>query len=258
MKSAPTFAILLAAALLARATDIKLPTLTIGATTYTNVTITTVTPTDIYFKHATGMGNSKIRYLDPALQQRLGYDPNTAHALERMHDADTVNYVATAASRPIARADSARDTAATPDTAAILAEPIGDNSPINKPAPDLTVEKWFSDKPSSTAGKFSIVLFFTPGSEPSRRAVADLNTLQKKHPDNLVVIGLTTDTERAMSQFTDPINFPHGTDSKATTLRAAGVNSLPAVMLVDPKNNVLYLGHPAALKDDTIEKILAQ
>jgi hypothetical protein len=62
--------VLLFTALMACA-DETLPVLRVGNDYYTNVTITTVTPTDIYFTHDKGMGNAKLKKLDPRLQNHF-------------------------------------------------------------------------------------------------------------------------------------------------------------------------------------------
>jgi len=60
--------------------DEKLPVLEVGAKTYTNVTVTAVTATDIYFKYDNGVANAKLRDLDSALQKRFHFDPKRAEA----------------------------------------------------------------------------------------------------------------------------------------------------------------------------------
>ena len=82
--------------------------------------------------------------------------------------------------------------------------------------------------------------------------------MQKKYPDNLVVIGITTETEKDVSQMADQhIDFASGIDSQGVMLHAAGINTVPSVLLIDPKGIVRYAGHPAALKDDALGKILS-
>jgi protein disulfide-isomerase len=53
------------------AADEKFAQLTIGNDIYTNVTVTKVTATDIFFFHAGGMGNAKIKSLSPDLQEHF-------------------------------------------------------------------------------------------------------------------------------------------------------------------------------------------
>ncbi len=86
--------------------DEKLPVLKVGINVYSNVTVTTVTPTDIYFTHSGGMGNAKLKQLSPELQQHFGYDVKQAGAVEQKQAAANTQYhtqlVNQASSRPLA------------------------------------------------------------------------------------------------------------------------------------------------------------
>jgi hypothetical protein len=66
-------------------TEETYPSLTVGPDTYTNVTILNKTRYDIFFKHSHGMGNVKVRDLDPGTQMRLGYqvDPPKQNKLSQ-------------------------------------------------------------------------------------------------------------------------------------------------------------------------------
>jgi thiol-disulfide isomerase/thioredoxin len=251
------------------AEDIKLPVLRDGGTVYTNVVVTTVTPTEIYFRHNGGMGNLKLRYLEPDLQKRFNYNPETAEstpaptarAAATIPEAQPVYqppwfHAQPAASVPDASPTDAANTAAS--AANPFGDPVSDTSPVNKPAPDITVEKWFSEKPPATAGKCAVILFWSSQSEACRRAIAQLNALQKKYAADLTVIGITSETEREVSQMSDPIEFAYGSDTKAITSRAVGATSVPCVLVVDPKGIVRYLGHPAAITSEALEKYFAR
>ncbi|MDB6121825.1 MAG: hypothetical protein JWQ71_818 [Pedosphaera sp.] len=63
--------------------DETLPMLKVGSDVYNNVTITRVTATDIYFTHNQGMGNAKLKNLEPNMQQHFNYDPAKAGAMEK-------------------------------------------------------------------------------------------------------------------------------------------------------------------------------
>ncbi|HLP77784.1 MAG TPA: hypothetical protein VK327_12800, partial [Candidatus Paceibacterota bacterium] len=63
--------------------DEKMPVLKAGGEVYTNVTVTSVTATDIYFTHAKGMGNAKLKNLEPQLQKHFGFDFGKAAAVEQ-------------------------------------------------------------------------------------------------------------------------------------------------------------------------------
>ena len=57
----------------ARADDF-FESLTVGIETYSNVTVTTKTRTDVFISHARGIANLKVRDLDEAAQLKLGYE----------------------------------------------------------------------------------------------------------------------------------------------------------------------------------------
>jgi len=67
----------------ARADGEKFPLLKVGNDTYTNVVITGHNATDVYFIHAGGMANAKIKKLSSELQTRFGYDPKRAAVAEQ-------------------------------------------------------------------------------------------------------------------------------------------------------------------------------
>ena len=72
--------------------DEKLPVLKAGSEVYSNVTVTTVTATDIYFTYAGGMGNAKLKQLSPALQKHFGYNPTKASEVEQKQAAANTQY----------------------------------------------------------------------------------------------------------------------------------------------------------------------
>ncbi|HUA65269.1 MAG TPA: thioredoxin fold domain-containing protein [Alphaproteobacteria bacterium] len=62
---------------------------------YRNVTVTTVTATDIYFTYDGGMGNAKLKNLSPDLQERFHYDAGAAAAQEQQQARANANFLAT-------------------------------------------------------------------------------------------------------------------------------------------------------------------
>lgn len=71
-----------AAAWFASADD-TFPTLQANGNTYTHVTVTAVTATDIYFTYDGGMGNAKIKNLSPELQKHFDYNAGKAATQEK-------------------------------------------------------------------------------------------------------------------------------------------------------------------------------
>ncbi len=73
----------LLAAAASAAADENFHTLAVGPNTYTNVTVTVVTATDIYFTYDGGMGNAKIKNLSPDLQKHFHYNETNAAVTEQ-------------------------------------------------------------------------------------------------------------------------------------------------------------------------------
>jgi thioredoxin-related protein len=86
----------------ARAAE-KLPVLNTGSEVYSNVTVTTVTATDIYFTYSGGMANVKLSKLDPVLQKHFGYSPAKAGEAEQKQAAANAQYHLQAINQPAPR-----------------------------------------------------------------------------------------------------------------------------------------------------------
>jgi len=65
--------------------DEKLQVLKIGRDVYSNVTVTTITATDVYFTYndGKGMANAKLKSLNPELQKHFHYNPAKAGEVEQ-------------------------------------------------------------------------------------------------------------------------------------------------------------------------------
>lgn len=70
----------------------KLPVLSAGGTTYSNVTVTKVSATDVYFDHAGGMANVKLKTLSPELQKHFNFDSGKAQAAELKQAENKIKY----------------------------------------------------------------------------------------------------------------------------------------------------------------------
>ncbi|HEV2391162.1 MAG TPA: TlpA disulfide reductase family protein [Verrucomicrobiae bacterium] len=242
------------------AQGLKLPSLTIAGTTYTNVTVLGVNTTDIYFNYDGGIANVKLKYLPADLQKQFHYDPRTAAKAEAKQldeDARYQSFIAsTAAANAEAKAASAQALPQTSEQS--LADPVSDQSPIGKAAPPLKIDRWLQDKPDLD-GKFVLVAFWAPWSIPCRKAIPEWNALQKKFADKLVVIGVSSGPESDVTDITDPkIAFPLAIDTKGKLIEAAGVTSLPCVLLIDSKGMVRYQGHPGAITEKKLQEIFSE
>jgi thiol-disulfide isomerase/thioredoxin len=142
-----TCGILFACALSACA-DEKFGTLTVGKTTYTNVTVTAVTATDIYFISSGGMGNAKIENLSPELKEHFHYDEAKARDIEQKQAQANDQYRAQAV-----RAGTAHATDESIDASSTA------------PTPETSSSSWLTDLPAALeqarSGNKLVLLDFT-------------------------------------------------------------------------------------------------
>jgi thiol-disulfide isomerase/thioredoxin len=249
--------------------DDRLTTLQVGGTTYTNVNVLSHDATEIYFRHDGGLGNAPLRALMPELQQQFNFDPLIAKAVEKQRESNRTNYYPVAAFRNAAlRASAERERSVFTERTnnlTTLADACSDRSLLGKPAPPLVIENLTGEKMPATKAaakaateaevKFTLIFFYKSTSEPCRRAARDLNKLAKLYPAQLRLLGVTADAE---ADDTLALDFAHGRDPRELNAQTLGFTSLPSVLLMDAKNIVRYVGHPAALNDDAFAKLLNQ
>jgi thiol-disulfide isomerase/thioredoxin len=236
------------------AATLKLDSLSVGPNTYSNVTILGANVTDLYFTHARGIANVKLKYLSPELRKQFNYDPKAAAEAEKQQIEADLRYQTDEATtffnhgqkgtespgkHPVSSEDS-------------LADPISERSLLGRPAPTVDPDRWLGEKPN-LEGKFVLIDFWAPWSVPCRKVIPDLNALQKQFRDKLVVVGWTS--EGTATNASDmKMEFPSAVDSKSKLTASAGVTSVPCVLLVDDKGIVRYQGHPGAI---TYKKLVA-
>ena len=258
---------LISALALTAAEQVKFISLKVGRKTYRRVTVLGVSETDLYFRHAAGISNVKLKYLEPELQKRFDYDPQAAEEAERRQMEEDSAYLETvaldveerakkAAAAAAAAAKAASQQAAS--TAASLADPIAEQSLINQPAPKLEFGTWLGEKPEME-GKAVLIFFWTTWSVPCRKAIGEMNKLRKSFRDQLVVVGWSAQEETELAEFSDEkVDFPLAVDTNGKLARAAGVTSVPQALLIDAQGVVRYVGHPAALDSAALKKLLAK
>ena len=245
---------------LAHGEPLKLNTLKVGTTTYSNVTILGANATDLYFRHSQGFANVKLKYVGRDLQKKFDYDPKLAEEAEKRQIENEILYQAAVEKASLSRLPGPHQEKSKPPLGSItgLADPVSDKSLLGKTAPALEMDKWLGEKPS-LEGKYVLLDFWASWSVPCRQSIPELNALQKKYSDKLVVVGITAESENDIAEMADPhLEYPCGIDSKAKLTAAAGVTSIPCVLLLDPKGMVLYQGHPSALTEKKLQAVLSR
>jgi len=238
----------------------KLDSLKVGNRTYRKIIILGASETDLYFKHEHGIANVKFKYLDPEIQKKFDYDPVAAAEAERRQLEEDSAYYETVGLQLTERAQKSLKAAALAAASSedSLADPISDQSLINKPAPKLESLKWLGETPVIEE-KAVLIFFWTTWSQPCRKAIPELNSFHKKFRDKLVVVGLSAQDEKELSDFGDvKINFSLAQDANDKFASTIGITSVPQVLLIDPKGIVRYVGHPATLDSSVLKKLLSK
>jgi hypothetical protein len=234
---------------LAAQADEFVPVLKVNDEVYSNITVTKVTVTDIYFIHASGVGNAKLKHLTPEMQKHFHYDSAKAALVEKEQATNNAAYHKYVLSiKPPPPPAPEDDDFVAPQ---LFARSIRGQGP-----PPLLVEQWLTARPDNT-GKFVLVSFWETSSESCRRSIPELNTFFLKYRDRLVVIGITDESEAAVRKMTDPhIEYAVAIDTQARMLKSLEITGIPHCILVDPHGIVRYEGSPAYLDERKLESLM--
>ena len=239
---------------MAACADEKLPVLKVGSQVYSNVTVTSVTAADLYFRYAGGIYNAKLKNLSPELQKHFKFDLEKAEAAKLAQRQANAEFQADLASRkPVSRLAVEFD-----ENENIVQPELYARSLLGQRPPQIIVNPWLTPPPDVT-GKFVLVEFWTTWGEPCRRAIPHLNDLQSKFKDRLVVIGLSNETPEDIRKMASPrMEYSVGTDTQARTLNMVGVRAVPHAILIDPEGIVRFEGVPSHLTEEGLEHLMTR
>ncbi|MEP6663780.1 MAG: TlpA disulfide reductase family protein [Verrucomicrobiota bacterium] len=225
-----------------------------GNITYTNVTVTSKTASEIFIVHQSGVANLKLKNLDAKLQKQFGYDADQDAALEKKQ-AEAMTLYKSSLVKPSSEKIS------TNETAAASGKKIWAKSFLNQKSPPFLIEKWLSAAPPDTSGKFLLVDFWATWCPPCRKAIPELNLFHQKFGKKLIVIGLSDEPEETVRAMTEPvIHYFSAIDTLSRTKKAVEVKGIPHVLLIDPNGIVRWEGFPFLdgneLTEDVIRDII--
>ena len=241
------------------AAEIKMDSLVVGTRSYRDVKVIGANATDLYFTHAEGIANVKLKHLDPALQKQFNYDAKASAEAERRQNEEDSRFQGAIVSKALAKADKTARSRKneTRSSNESLVDAISESSLIGKTIPPLKFESWTAEPPP-LKDKAVMVYFWAPWSIPCRRANAGVMGLQKTMGERMAVIGVATKTDLegdiASEMKTD---IATALDAGGKFTAAVAVTSIPAVLVIDRAGKVRYQGHPAALTEANLEKLLA-
>ena len=117
-------------------------------------------------------------------------------------------------------------------------------SVINQKAPKLQVEKWLTDKPD-TKGKFVLIDFWATWCGPCRRAIPDLNKFKTEFEKDLIVIGISDETQEKVESMANPkMDYYSAIDTERKIYYSLEIQGIPHCILIDPNGIVRWEGYP--------------
>jgi len=133
---------------------------------------------------------------------------------------------------------------------------------LGQQAPVFEVEGWISKKPDMK-NKFVLIDFWGIYCPQCKKAIPELNEINKKFKNKLVVVGVADNSkELVMSMKGHKIEYYSAFDTKRKLKSKYEVQGIPHVVIVAPDNTIVWEGFPFLRADrltiDKISKIINQ
>lgn len=145
----------------------------------------------------------------------------------------------------------------------------GGGAEIGSPAAALNVSQWIKGKSfelSAAKGKQVVVVeFWATYCPPCLVSIPRLTELQKKFPEELVVVGLTSEDAGVVKKFVakmgEKMDYRVALDDEGKTYLnyagAFGLSGIPYAFVVDKAGEIIWVGHPLDGLETVVAEVLA-
>lgn len=128
---------------------------------------------------------------------------------------------------------------------------------LNKKAPELIVEQWLTDVPE-TEGKFVLIDFWATWCGPCKKAIPELNSYHEKFKEQLVIIGISDETEAKVKTMKSPkIEYFSAIDTQERLERIYEVKGIPHCVIINPEGIVVWEGWPHLEGFELTEQVIS-
>jgi cytochrome c biogenesis protein CcmG/thiol:disulfide interchange protein DsbE len=126
-----------------------------------------------------------------------------------------------------------------------------------KNAPPFYVDSWLTGEPARE-GKVVLIDFWATWCPPCRKAIPELNALQKTFSKDLVVIGVSDEDPTTVRAFMrkNTMTYAQAIDPRKTMYSMLGISVIPHVLLIDSNGVVRWQGFPFDSADPLTEDVV--
>lgn len=129
---------------------------------------------------------------------------------------------------------------------------------INKKAPDLNLQTWLTEKPN-TEGKFILLDFWATWCGPCKKGIPDMNKFSEKFKEDLVVIGVTKESEAKVKQMKKPVmKYYSALDSAGELNSKFEIQGIPHAVLIDSAGYVRWEGFPTLRNEQLTSSVISK
>jgi peroxiredoxin len=135
---------------------------------------------------------------------------------------------------------------------------------IGDAVPDYQFEKVLNySKPSinlrEAKGKILIIEFWGTWCGPCIPALEHLNELQKKFKEDIMVVGISDDTEERLNKFLSkrPVTVPLVSDPMNKSAKFFKIPSVPMTFIVDKMGKIIAITHPDEITEAKVKDLIA-
>jgi thiol-disulfide isomerase/thioredoxin len=129
--------------------------------------------------------------------------------------------------------------------------------------PEFTVAKWISPRPDPGTRLIAID-FWATWCVPCVQSIPKLEALAAKHPDDIMVVGVSSEAEKAfyaglkkLKKRPEDFRYALGIDPGRKVSGFFASKSIPYMAILSPDLVVRWQGHPAGLDDATVAQLVA-
>jgi thiol-disulfide isomerase/thioredoxin len=128
-----------------------------------------------------------------------------------------------------------------------------------KKAPELVVEEMLTEKPDRE-GKVVIIDFWATWCPPCREAIPELNEIQQKYKDDVVIIGISDESPDKVKAFMKktPMKYAQAIDTKKRMSKEVEVAGIPHVLIISTDGVVRWQGYPLSEEERLTENVVKQ